>query len=761
MIKRFLTMLSALVLAVCAQTAHAQCTITVADLTKSNFTVDAASFGALPDDSISDSVALQSALTAVKNAGGGTAWITRPGVYMVDDTLANRVTANSATFKTALTIASKVSFRGVPGVIIRSAANVHSLMNESGSSGNNGILIDGITWEGQYWERSQSTSGTSNLYYGHGVVLVNVNDSAVVNCTFRLFTKYALYFAKGNNLLVQHNHFGQRSDCIHINGPLYASSFRDNYGYSLVTESRFTKTASTNAVSFVQGEIVDDGFGGTGYFVSETGSGAGTFVDLYPISSGFAASGTITGLTSGATRGYASVADHTNGDNFFGWGASEGQYYRDLTSDAAKDVYNNLVDGVHLDPVIGSYQPIRLFGRAADTIRDNVFKNVKGKVAVGAGIALGDDTTAGTSGGSLLSGCVMRNNSFEDIALTTDGSNATFSVSGTGVKSLDIRRIRNMQPGTPMIVVTPGSGGDPALERLTVDGIETRATTAYMVHIDKGAGTATVTDLRLRNIDATIQGSNGCIIRNNGTITRLSISDATIAGSATSGAVALLSSGTVTDLALNDINFNPYNQTIITANGGSVTAVQASNITVRVQSATTGSRLMYIGTGGPITSWSNVYFDASSGFANHLIEGASATASQHSFTNLYTTGNGLRAFNNSANATMTVNVNGWNVGTHGGSSQLLYTNSASAVLRLTGSGYNIIGSVSTPVTATLGHIQVNNADFRCNASLLTGVQGDRVWSLNTASGPATAGPAVCETAGAPGVAAYGKNGRAF
>jgi hypothetical protein len=194
-----------------------------------------------------------------------------------------------------------------------------------------------------------------------------------------------------------------------------------------------------------------------------------------------------------------------------------------------------------------------------------------------------------------------------------------------------------------------------------------------------------------------------------------------------------------------------------------VTSVQASNITVRVQSATTGSRLMYIGTGGPITSWSNVYFDASSGFANHLIEGASATASQHSFSNLYTTGNGLRAFNNSANATMTVNVNGWTLGTHGGSSQILYTNSASAVLRLTGAGYNIIGSVSTPVTATLGQIQVNNQDFRCNAALLTGVQGDKVWALTTGGAllPATAGPAVCELGGAPATADWDKSGRAF
>lgn len=693
----------------------------------------------------------------------GDVHIGKPGTYVVAWNGSRNVTCNGATFATCLTIPSNKKLSGVPGVKIQlsDTSDAAILMNTSGSTGNLNFGIEGIEFVGNYWKHAQRTSGTSNLYYGHGVIFVNSVDAFAINCTFTLFQKYAFYAAKYAYLTVRDCRFQQRSDCVHLNGPGYSADIQNVQGASYIVEAKFLKggLGQNNATAFVQGEIVSDQFGNTGYFVSE----AGGYVYLYYISPSFTAGGGptgstfITGLTSGAKRAYESYGDGVNGDNMIAFVASEGTYYRELNADANKDLYNNLVDGVNFDTSTGTYQPVRLTGYSTDTIRDNTFRNIRGKVSSGAGIALGDDNVG------LLNGCVMRNNTFENISISTDGSNPAFSISGTGVKTVDIKNIRNLTVGTPMIVVTPGSGGNPALERLTIDGIEARAVTAYMVHVDNGAGAASVTDLRINGVDATIQGSNGCVIRNNGTITRLSLSNATVTGSAGSGNAILLGGGSVTDLAITNVRFNPSNQNLVSANGGTVTSVVGSNIQMRVQSATTGSRLMYIGNGGPVTQWNNVFIDASSAFANHVLEQDSATASFHQFNGLYTTGAGLRGFNLNANATMTVNVNGWYAGGHTGSATLLRSNSASAKVRLTGSGYTTTGTVSTPITVTSGTVEVNNPDFIVDASLLNGVLGDRCYSTKTggAGGLATAGPVICNSAGIPGTATWEKNGRTF
>ena len=701
--------------------------------------------------------------TYLDNTAIGEVHIGKPGIYSLTWNGTKSVscvgaTGTASTYKALLTIPSNKKFSGVPGVILQPSLTSHAyiLMNEAGSTGNSNIIIEGIEFRGNYWAHPQSASGNTNLFYGHGVVLVNVDNPIIEKCQFSYFGKYALYLAKAKNFLIQNNYFRQRSDCIHLNGPASNGAVINNYGYGAFREQGLTTTAVTNGISFSQGEQVLGPNGLSAYFYSELG---GKVILSDPAWLTFGLTGTITGQSSGASRGYSGSTPTLNGDNFIGFICSEGAaYYNELNSDTNKNLSNIVVDGVFLDSVTGSYQPCRFIGTNNDTISDITIRNVRGYVFNGPGIAFGEDVS--------LTGCTVRNITIENIALGVTNGNSVIDISGRGVKSVDIKNIRQVSPGLSVVNIGPGTNTQTvALERFSIDGLEARNNTSQMIKTVSGSGAVTVDDLKLSNLNVTLTGAGEVFRNNGGTITRASIGNSYFNTPTNgSGSVFITTSGTTTELAMSNISFRPFAQTLINLNGGNVTYIQLNNIMIRSQS--TGSRLIYNGNTCVRLDGNNVSFIAGNSFANNMVDHNSNTATVYNFTNLSTDGNGIRCFTNNNAVVIPVNIMNWSIRTHAGSSTLFNIGTALTAcgIRFSGAGYNVAGSVLSPVTGsylTGGSLQVNNPDFKIDPYFLFGQTGDRLWALGTANGPTSFGPAICSVAGKTGAATWEKNGRSF
>lgn len=703
----------------------------------------------------------------------GEVHIGKPGTYCIKwngtkKVNCRNISGTATKVRAILTIPSNKALTGVPGVVLYQdkTSNACPLMNASGHVGDSGITISDLKFVGDYWYRLQSTADNQDLYYGYGPSFVNVTNCVFRRLEFENFSKYAFYVPKAQFCLFDKLHFSTRSDCFHLNGPFRNNTVSNLTGASRVAEKRFVMAASAAGV-YTQGEEVRWGTVGVGNYISAATESGPTFVVyVHIVTDDVVASGSLQGQTSGQTRSFTAMSDTFAGDNGLAILGSEGQYYQDFTSDANKDVYCNTFQNILFDSDVGTFQPVRLVGTAADTIRDNRFINIAGKSYQGSGITIGDDTTAGSSGGATLEGCTFRNNIFEGVEIQPASGSYVIQIAGIGFKSASFKDIRSPLAGDASLMVYLGANASKTMtaDSLIVDGIEASST----IRVDSGAGgTTTIQNITLRNVLATIAAAGNVVnVQGSGTTTigRLLVNGVDFMGQGVSnGAVVNQGAGTITNLQLSDIRFRAGNQTVFNQTAGTCTNILGTNVSMSMNS--TSGRLLYIN--GTVTNgqFANVSFDAGGSFANAMVQKDSTGTTSLTFNNLYTTGNGALVFYLNSAGTLNVNTNGWTIGTLGGSSECLRSTATggTGTLRLSGSGYVNPSGVTTPIGTSTGIVQVNNRDFRCNPALLTGVQGDCVWSLTSGGAllPASAGPAVCEAAGAPGVADWDKNGRAF
>lgn len=228
-ISRILSVLLSLI--VCVTQAAAQCTVNVADLTAAlkigdlTGALDVSARGALPDDGIEDTAAIQAALTEMANRGGGVVAITRPGIYEIGNSLTQTMafpTNGGITYRVALKIKSKVQLYVGEGVVLslKATSNCAMLGNDDPTGRNSDIALWG---PGEI--RVSTTQGIDNTgpeyWPGHIVVLVGIDRLYVGGgLRFNLTSttiKYAIETSDITDSVFDHLVFDQHfSDAVHI-----------------------------------------------------------------------------------------------------------------------------------------------------------------------------------------------------------------------------------------------------------------------------------------------------------------------------------------------------------------------------------------------------------------------------------------------------------------------------------------------------------------------------------------------------------------
>jgi|GEM_PF-7124028 len=207
---------------------HTLGTQTTTKTGEQTYMVDAADFGAVPDDDIDDSVAIQAALDHVAPIAA----ITKPGTYTVG---ANRqlISLPGGFHVATLTIGSFKTLRLAPGVIIKLADNSNCLMlaNKSGQAGDHNVTIEGGTWDANGTRNDMrtptlpvvtfgGTGGYRPYWCGQAMQLVMCRNLTLRNLSIINGKKYAIHAAGGSNINIHDIDFDTMSDGVHLNGPV-------------------------------------------------------------------------------------------------------------------------------------------------------------------------------------------------------------------------------------------------------------------------------------------------------------------------------------------------------------------------------------------------------------------------------------------------------------------------------------------------------------------------------------------------------------
>lgn len=120
------------------------------------FSIDVSKYGAVPDDGVDDTAAIQAALYECSLSTAGQVTVTKPGRYEVTNlytSAGSSPTAPNSTLNAALVIYSNTKLVSSPGVefhlgITQNAARCYILRNADPTAGNSNVTIDGGFWNG-------------------------------------------------------------------------------------------------------------------------------------------------------------------------------------------------------------------------------------------------------------------------------------------------------------------------------------------------------------------------------------------------------------------------------------------------------------------------------------------------------------------------------------------------------------------------------------------------------------------------------------
>jgi len=277
--------------------------------------IDANAMGAIPDDGLSDTEAIQKALDAANAAGGGTVFL-KPGRYELTWEGAYTTTWEGAgyTHKAALKSGSNTEISAVGAVLaLANRADCILLTNSDWINGNSNITVTGGEWDGTLWKQFQYAKNTAQggagpYWNGHGVVFVSVDRLLVQNAKFVNHTKYALMVQGCTRWAVNNTDYATDSDGTHIGGPSFMGRVQ---GWTGTCRAAYWKvSASGGSGTFTRGELITHSNGATGYYISESGG----FVTIRRLTGTFVGSGTITGV-GGATRNATAITFTLTYDN--------------------------------------------------------------------------------------------------------------------------------------------------------------------------------------------------------------------------------------------------------------------------------------------------------------------------------------------------------------------------------------------------------------------------------------------------------------
>lgn len=267
--------LSAIVAAFSCAVASAQ--VLVSPILQNSYRVyPAESYGAAPNDTGGDNAAIQNALTAASNAGGGIVTISQPGIYWLDSPTA----APNTTYNSALLIGSNTRLVLAEGVVIklRPQAVCYMIRNSSPTAkiqtiageelvnpmANTNIVIEGGTWD----------ANASAINVIDGVI---ASDGVTITSTG--FNGYT--YTSGDAAYIwwaapAATHTGATNSTAAVTSTGNCTGVVANQ-YARI----YTRTAGDTTVlgNYVVASPTSNGFTATGL----TGTGAGISFDLYPI----------------------------------------------------------------------------------------------------------------------------------------------------------------------------------------------------------------------------------------------------------------------------------------------------------------------------------------------------------------------------------------------------------------------------------------------------------------------------------------------
>lgn len=277
--------------------------------------IDANAMGAIPNDGLSDTEAIQKALDATNAAGGGTVFL-KPGRYELTWEGAYTTTWEGAgyTHKAALKAGSNTEISAVGAVLaLANRADCILLTNSDWINGNSNIIVNGGEWDGTNWKQFQYAKNTAQVgpgpyWNGHGVVFVSVDRLRVQNAKFVNHTKYALMLQGCTRWITDNTDMQTDSDGTHISGPSFMGTVSKWTG--TCRAAYWKVSASGGSGTFTRGELITHSNGATGYYISESGG----FVTIRRLTGTFVGSGTITGA-GGATRNATAITFTLTYDN--------------------------------------------------------------------------------------------------------------------------------------------------------------------------------------------------------------------------------------------------------------------------------------------------------------------------------------------------------------------------------------------------------------------------------------------------------------
>jgi len=641
--------------------------------------IDANAKGAIPNDGLSDTAAIQAALTEAGNAGGGTVYL-KPGSYDLSWTGSTCTTTGGTAHKAALLAYSgtTVSCHGAT-FTLANRADCILLTNADWLNGNNTIEVDGGTWNGAYWKQFQNADnfaggGTSPYWNGHGMVFVNVDRLRVHDARFEDHTKYALMLQGCTRWRTDNNDMATASDGTHISGPSFMGTVSGQTGHCRAVQ--WDLTASGGAGTFTRGELVTHANGATGYFLSE----ATGHVYLTRVSGTFAAGNTTITGAGGATRTVTGLAFQVTYDNNVPIVTDEDEIYYNnyaapwvrLTvagttglfelgekitqagSGATGTIrFESIEDGyVYLVPTTGTFngsgtitgvnatRTVSAVSQAARPVNGILITDIQ-LSPTGTGqpfritghaqdiisdiafenikgkVVYGDCFTFGddATGGAALVGSIQRRIRCRDIAVQVPISGNVFNISGSGVKSVDIDGLTLVNPKANGVYCNNGSAG----------------------------GSLVMEELAVRNVKARNFDRAVVVVAASATVNKLDVHgvSGTLSNDAGSNAGIVVGvNGTVGTLSHSDWNLSA------TATGavkgialtGTITSVTGNNVTL---TAPDPRFLEYSGSGTISNTgvWSNMVWTSSSTVGGQFVSILSGTPTQRlSFENVTLTG---------------------------------------------------------------------------------------------------------------------------
>lgn len=685
-------MLIAFVLASCAQVAHAQCTITVSDLTNvlklgdMTGALDVADRGAIPGDSVEDTAAIQATLTEVAARGGGVVAITRPGTYDIGNSLAQTMafpTNGGITYRVALKIKSGVQLYLGEGVVLalKAGSNCAMIGNDNPTTRNSDIALYG---PGEIRvSTAQGIDNTGPEYWpGHIVVFVGVD---------RLYMGGGLRF----NLTATTIKYG-----------VEASDITDSVFHQLVFDQHFSDALHLEQVDRV---LVDTIMG------KPTAGGGDQLVAIGP-------------SNGGTTSYYPEIVGSTD---------TTARYARNLT---VRNVFCN-----------AEYAPIRFFGRVTDTIENVLIDGVHGTVANGTVIGLADDP----NGTGELVGCLMRNIRCTNITATPSSGNKQVAVTARNATditldggSLDSGATANVG----ILMVNQGSASYPVAftnatwtngtSTITKTGAFARTvlTPSTVLIVTGGTGVTTgvyrVTSKTSSDavvVDRSMSGGAptdvAFIVCNLGEvkINNYNVRDAVI--------------GKLVEVAAN-----------LSGYGAAAQRITVNNLTARLgwDGASTFGRIYSTGFADNLalyTSWNNVTLEGAYNGANPPSNvqgwdfGPTTFATYHSIEglNVFALGSSSIVMRSQSTAGAFVNARDWTIANISGN--VVQVTTANAFMRIVGSGrYTAIGTFTpTFCSAADRYVQINWPEFRADAYKVRPNEGDMLTNTNGTAAQVAAG----------------------